>query len=100
MVDEDAPTLIEQYLMQLYGEHELDGSRALIPREVVLSHPLPDKKTVVELLSELRGSRVRVGTPARGPKRELLTTVEKTASQDLALHKLRRRRDSYPIIDG
>ncbi|MGV1036864.1 MAG: excinuclease ABC subunit UvrC [Candidatus Nanopelagicales bacterium] len=93
MVDEDAPTLMEQYLMQLYGEQEADRSRALIPREVVLSHPLPDQKSVVELLSELRGSRVRVGTPARGPKRELLATVEKNASQDLALHKVRRAGD-------
>jgi len=43
-----------------------------IPREVLLSHEVPEMDGVARALSELRGTRVRVSRPQRGEKRRLV----------------------------
>lgn len=92
VIDVDEPALMEQVLVQLYGETELDD-QAWIPREVLVSQVPPDVATVNAWLSARRGSRVRVSTPRRGSKKDLLTTVSRNAQEALTLHKLRRASD-------
>jgi excinuclease ABC subunit C len=91
-VDEGGtPELVQDFLLQLYGGAAEDDST--IPREVLVPALPPDAHTLEELLSDLRGSRVRIRVPQRGDKRALQETVGQNAAQSLALHKTRRASD-------
>src|SRR5207344_2528814 len=52
-----------------------------------------DTATFEELLSERRGSRVRIRVPQRGDKRSLQETVARNAGQALMMHKTKRGTD-------
>ena len=82
---------IEAFLTQFYGaESEMSSG---IPREVLVPF-LPDDPTQMQAwLSERRGARVDVRIPQRGDKRNLMTTVERNASDALTRHKLQRAGD-------
>jgi len=87
-VDEgDTAELVQGFLLQLYG-----GSDD-IPREVLVPTLPPDSDVLEELLTDLRGSRVRIRVPQRGDKRTLQETVATNAAQSLALHKTKRASD-------
>ena len=82
---------VEAFLTQFYGaETEMSSG---IPREVLVPHLPDDVAQVEEWLSERRGARVAVRVPQRGDKRNLMTTVERNASDALARHKLQRAGD-------
>jgi excinuclease ABC subunit C len=88
-VDEgDTAKLVEDFLLQLYA-----GEPDAIPREVLVPARPPEPETFEELLSELRGARVRIRVPQRGDKRTLMETVARNAGQTLALHKTKRASD-------
>ena len=80
--------LVEDFLLQLYG-----GDSDSIPREVLVPALPPEPRTLEQLLSELRGSRVSIRVPQRGDKRSLQETVARNAGQALALHKTKRAGD-------
>ena len=88
MDEGETPELVENFLLQLYA-----GDADSIPREVLVPALPPDVETLEELLSDLRGSRVRIRVPQRGDKRALAETVAKNAAQSLALHKTKRASD-------
>ncbi len=85
--DGETSDLVEQFLLQTYG----DGDN--IPREVLVPVPPSDVETLELLLSELRGSRVQIRVPQRGDKKTLLETVARNAGHTLALHKTKRASD-------
>jgi excinuclease ABC subunit C len=88
-VDEGhTPELVEDFLLQLYG-----GAGDEIPREILVPELPPEPATMEALLSELRGSRVRIRVPQRGDKRSLQETVARNAGQALVLHKTKRASD-------
>ena len=92
-VDEgDTGELVQGFLLQLYGGAAA-GDGDTIPREVLVPTLPPDSDVLEELLSDLRGSRVRIRVPQRGDKRTLQDTVATNAAQSLALHKTRRASD-------
>lgn len=87
-----AGELVERFLLQLYGELGADS----VPREVLVPALPEDSEQVdalVALLSELRGSRVRVRVPQRGDKKALLDTVARNATDALNQHKTKRASD-------
>ena len=84
----DTPELVEDFLLQLYG-----GAGDEIPREILVPELPPEPATMEALLSELRGSRVRIRVPQRGDKRSLQETVARNAGQALVLHKTKRASD-------
>ncbi|MFC5907224.1 excinuclease ABC subunit UvrC [Streptacidiphilus monticola] len=85
----DTAALVEQALLQLYGEERGEA----VPREVLVP-ALPDPvEPVQEWLSQHRGAKVDLRVPQRGDKRELMVTVERNAAQALALHKTKRASD-------
>jgi excinuclease ABC subunit C len=86
--------LVQDFLLQLYGgaDAELDPGDT-IPREVLVPALPPDHETLEELLSDQRGSRVRIRVPRRGDKRNLQQTVARNAAEALALHKTKRASD-------
>ncbi|WP_432500855.1 excinuclease ABC subunit UvrC [Kineococcus arenarius] len=82
--------LVEQLLLQVYGGE----SGEAVPREVLVPHlPATGEAEVEDWLGELRGSRVDLRVPQRGDKRALMETVQRNATQALALHKTRRAGD-------
>jgi excinuclease ABC subunit C len=90
-VDEgETPELVEQFLLQLYaGGDEGD----VVPREILVPALPPEHEVFEELLSERRGSRVRIRVPQRGDKRTLQETVARNAGQALMMHKTKRGTD-------
>jgi excinuclease ABC subunit C len=89
--DAEAGELMERFLQQLYGG--IDGTAAVPPREVLVSAAPDDSEAVGEWLGGLRGTRVRVRVPRRGPKAQLMQTVAKNAEQTLQRHKSKRSSD-------
>lgn len=88
--DADEARLVASLIEQLYGEADAD-----IPR-LVLVPAVPaeaDLSVLTEWLTLRRHGAVRIQVPRRGPKRDLLETVERNAAQSLAAHKLRRSGD-------
>jgi excinuclease ABC subunit C len=82
--------LVEQFLLQLYaGGDEDDG----VPREILVPALPPEHEVFEELLSERRGSRVRIRVPQRGDKRSLQETVARNAGHSLMMHKTKRGTD-------
>jgi excinuclease ABC subunit C len=51
-----------------------------IPREVHLPFPVLGQETVAEWLSQLKGERVYIRLPARGPKAQRVTLAQRNAS--------------------
>ena len=56
------PELVEQFLLQLYAGP--DGDEGAVPREILVPALPPEPEVFEELLSERRGSRVRIRVPA------------------------------------
>ncbi|WP_179665607.1 excinuclease ABC subunit UvrC [Nocardioides panaciterrulae] len=81
--------LVENFLLQLYAGADADS----IPREILVPALPPDVDTFEQLLSDLRGSRVRIRVPQRGDKKTLQETVARNALQALGLHKTKRASD-------
>jgi excinuclease ABC subunit C len=91
-VDEGGtPELVEQFLLQLYAGAD-DGDDA-VPREILVPALPPEHEVFEELLSERRGSRVRIRVPQRGDKRTLQETVARNAGHSLMMHKTKRGTD-------
>ncbi|MQA23950.1 MAG: excinuclease ABC subunit UvrC [Micromonosporaceae bacterium] len=84
--------LVHHFCSQVYGEGAVDNGNG-IPKEVLVPALPDDADALADWLSKLRGSRVRLRTPQRGDKRDLLQTVARNAEQALAQHKLRRASD-------
>jgi excinuclease ABC subunit C len=89
--------LVEQFLLQVYGgiDEETGVAEAgeIVPKEVLVPELPDDADVYEELLTELRGSRVRLRVPQRGDKRSLLETVERNAKEAFARHRVRRASD-------
>jgi excinuclease ABC subunit C len=90
--DGETPELVEQFLLQLYAGAE-EGDDHAIPREILVPALPPEPEVFEELLSERRGSRVRIRVPQRGDKRTLQETVARNATQALVMHKTKRGTD-------
>lgn len=104
--DEDAAGLLNQLLVQVYGQYAPEARKGKrkarsvddvaytaagsIPREVWLPAEARDSATLAKWLSGLRGAKVDIRVPQRGPKATLMQTVHTNAVQALQRHKLAR----------
>jgi excinuclease ABC subunit C len=92
-VDEGGtPELVEQFLLQLYAGSDGDED-GVVPREILVPSLPPEPEVFEELLSERKGSRVRIRVPQRGDKRTLQETVARNAGHALMMHKTKRGTD-------
>ncbi|MCX6396047.1 MAG: excinuclease ABC subunit UvrC [Propionibacteriales bacterium] len=89
VADLDTAGLVGEFLLQLYAGEDGDA----IPKEILVPVLPEDVQTFEQLLTEARGSKVRVRIPQRGDKRTLQETVAANAAQSLALHKTKRASD-------
>jgi excinuclease ABC subunit C len=88
-VEDLAPgQLLGDVLEGLYDDPPLG-----VPKTVLVPTEPDDPELYTEWLSLLRGSRVDVRVPRRGPKRELQATVTRNAAEEFTRHRLRRASD-------
>jgi excinuclease ABC subunit C len=73
---------------QVYG-----AVGAEVPRRVLLPEDPADRALLQSWLTTSRGGPVDISVPKRGAKRALQEMVARTASEDLARHRLRRASD-------
>lgn len=85
--DQPRDQILAAFVKQYYA------AAAFIPREILLSEPLPDdeEQAIGDWLAERRGTKVFVRRPQRGEKRQLLAMVEDNAR--LLLEQERAQRD-------
>ncbi|MYC26941.1 MAG: excinuclease ABC subunit UvrC [Nitrospira sp. SB0662_bin_26] len=76
-VDEE---LIRSAIEQFYNKDTLP------PKELLVSETLSDRELLQRWLSQKRGRRVRILTPERGAKRQLLQLAEENAAAAIAEH--------------
>jgi excinuclease ABC subunit C len=74
--------IIRAFLSQHYFNHpsHLDA----IPRQVIISGPVPDQDLLANVLSEQSQHKVEIVIPARGEKKKWLDIVSASAKQSLA----------------
>ncbi len=70
--------VLESFLEQYYAR------ATSVPREVLVPRALVDTAALEAFLAAKRGSRVRIRTPQRGEKRELLDLATRNAAESLA----------------
>ncbi len=65
----------------------------VVGKEVLVPEMPEDADVLEELLAELRGSRVTIRVPQRGPKVTVLETVRENAEESFQQHRLKRAKD-------
>ena len=94
MDDGGTDSLIEAFLLQLYDEVDpADPDPTAVPREILVPELPTSLDSLTELLTQKRGSTVRIRVPQRGDKRVLMETVARNASEALIRHKTSRAGD-------
>jgi excinuclease ABC subunit C len=86
--DLSGPEFMSLVVSQVYGA---DGAE--IPRRVLVPEQPSDRELLQSWLRAVRGGPVDIAVPQRGAKRALQETVTRSASEDLARHRLRRASD-------
>ena len=83
------PELVSRALERLYAEENPIGW----PKAVLVPNPPANGDLYREWLGELRGSRVDIRVPQRGPKKDLQQTVTRNAEESFNRHRLKRTTD-------
>ena len=92
--DSGSETLVEQFLLQLYGDADpTTTDRDAVPREILVPVLPSSRDSLTRMLSERRGAHVDIRVPQRGDKRALMETVARNASETLVKHKTTRAGD-------
>jgi excinuclease ABC subunit C len=86
--DLEGPEFLSVALGQVYGA---DGAE--VPRRVLVPVVPTDHDVLTSWLRTVRAGPVDIAVPQRGAKRALQETVNRSASEDLARHRLRRASD-------
>ncbi|HEY1826726.1 MAG TPA: excinuclease ABC subunit UvrC [Acidimicrobiales bacterium] len=86
--DLSEPEFMQTVVSQVYGA---DGAE--VPRRVLVPEEPADRELLEIWLRDVRGGPVDIAVPLRGAKRALQDTVTRSASEDLARHRLRRASD-------
>jgi excinuclease ABC subunit C len=86
--DLSAPAFMGLVLGQVYGTAGTE-----IPRRILVPEEPTDLDLLCSWLRTMREGPVDIAVPQRGAKRALQETVSRSASEDLARHRLRRASD-------
>ncbi len=86
--DLPSPALLSRILAEVYAD-----PAAGVPRQVLVPELPEDPEVMRAFLAGRRGGPVALRVPVRGPKRELLATVERNAADAFARHRLQRTAD-------
>jgi len=75
--DEETAQVLDAFIAQFYLNKP-------IPKEIFVSHALPNRELIETALSERAGRNVKISKPMRGEKRMLITRTVKNAEEALA----------------
>jgi excinuclease ABC subunit C len=92
-VAEKVEDLTESEFMALVVSQVYGADGAEVPRRVLVPEEPADRTLLQSWLAGVRGGPVDIAVPLRGAKRALQETVTRSASEDLARHRLRRASD-------
>jgi excinuclease ABC subunit C len=81
---QEDPEALTAFLVQFYGKGKFVPAEILVPVEPA------DRELVEEVLGEVRGGRVRVAVPRRGPRREVLEMARRNAAASFGARRDRR----------
>ncbi len=84
--------LREDFLPQYYMDNDEE-----VPKVIAVDAPLPGQAMLAELLSEKRGSKVRIYTPERGDNAQLVKTAYLNAVESIAQHSGRTSREEKSL---
>lgn len=85
-------TLREEFLPRYYLDDEEE-----VPKVIAVDAPLPDQGPLAQLLSEKRGSKVRIYVPERGDNATLVKTAYTNAAERLARESGRTSREDKAL---
>jgi excinuclease ABC subunit C len=86
--DLSGPEFVRLIVSQVYGADGAD-----VPRKVLVPELPADLEVLQSWLRTVRDGPVEIAVPQRGAKRALQETVTRSATEDLARHRLRRAAD-------
>ncbi|MFV0351690.1 MAG: excinuclease ABC subunit UvrC [Oscillospiraceae bacterium] len=89
---ESLEDLREEFLPQYYLDEEEE-----IPKVIAVDAPLPDQELLSRLLSEKRGSKVRIYTPERGDNAKLIQMAYVNAAERMARETGRTSREGKAL---
>jgi len=95
-LEQDEGAILTEFIRKFYLEQEL----AIIPREIALSHALPEEENLEELLRGIRGKPVHIEVPQRGEKARQLHLALANAKMQLTefvIRRERKNRQSYLV---
>jgi len=75
--DQDIADVLEAFLGQFYAQH-------MPPREILLSHAVPNAELVADALAVRAGRKVKLTRPTRGDRAGLVAHAEENAREALA----------------
>jgi excinuclease ABC subunit C len=87
-LEQDEGSLLEEFLGRYY--HDRDA--ADMPREILITHALPEPETTLAFLREKRGGAVDLDVPQRGEKRRQLDLSLENAKVQLTEYLAKRER--------
>ncbi len=82
--NEDPQQILASFVKQFYS------SSPYIPRLLLLQYPVEEKDVIEKWLSNKKGAGVRVETPLRGKKKQLMDIVVENAGQGLEQLKIKQ----------
>ncbi|MGQ9496744.1 MAG: excinuclease ABC subunit UvrC [Desulfotomaculales bacterium] len=91
--DKSEEEVLAAFIKQYYSR------ASFIPPEILLNQPLGDEKEVIAAWLAARGGKVRVQTPRRGKKRELVAMAERNAAYLLAREVAAEVRDAEALAE-
>ena len=74
---------IAELMTAFVKQHYLHLEGAYVPKGLLLEYPIEEVDAIENLLSEIRGSRVRLSVPRAGPKTKLVALAHKNAESML-----------------
>ncbi len=87
-LEQEEGDILEDFVRRYY----LDRDAAAMPREILISHPLPEVEATLAYLRERRGGPVDLDVPQRGEKRRQLDLSLENARVQLGEYLARRER--------
>lgn len=83
---QEGDDFLNQFVKQYYY------NQSMIPKEILLPHPIEDQQALEEWMKEKRGSKAEIVVPQKGDKKKLLNLVEENAKLTLFEHQNKQKR--------
>ena len=88
--DQGAPEVLDAFMAQFYADKP-------IPKQIFVSHDLPNRLLIEQALSERADRRIEILVPQRGEKKKLLDTARRNAEEALG-RRLAETRNQIKLL--